>query len=84
MSDWQPMETSPKTGYQRVLLLFSGGEVSVGYWDAYYAESGRGYVLGGTAWIEPCSAERLDLHYDPPVAWMPLPERPPSPTPPSE
>ena len=85
--NWQPIETAPQGGGAdlvtdpawveppRILLLFPGGVVSVGYWDWYYAEGGNGYE-GGTAWIEPCSGERLDRHYGPPTHWQPLPEPP--------
>ena len=75
--EWQTIETAPKnkgTSVVKILLLFAEGQVSVGYWDAYYAEGGRGYK-GGLAWIEPCSGERLDLHYDKPTHWMPLPTK---------
>jgi len=65
---------APETG-ESFLLLFPGGEVSVGYWDAYYAEGGRG-CINGYAWIEPCSAEALDLLYDPHTHWMILPKEP--------
>ena len=57
----------------KILLLFEGGKMSVGYWDWSYAEGGRNYT-GGEAWIEPCSGERLDLHYDQPIGWLPLPK----------
>ena len=85
--EWQPMETAPKGGGAeqvtdpnwvdppRILLLFENKKVSVGYWDWYYAEGGNGYE-GGEAWIEPISAERLDMYYDAPIAWMLLPEPP--------
>ena len=56
----------------KILLFFDDGNISVGYWDAYYAEGGRGYE-GGLAWIEPISGERLDMHYDSPIGWLPLP-----------
>lgn len=74
---WEPIETAPKgTGgdYPHVLLLFSEGEVSVGYWDLYWAEGGFGYN-GSSAWIEPVSGEQLDLHYDEPIGWMELPDK---------
>lgn len=84
LREWQPIETAPKGGGAkfttdpkwieppRILLLFGDGNISVGYWDWYYAEDGNGYA-GGLAWIEPVSGERLDLQYAAPVAWMPLP-----------
>jgi len=87
--EWQPIKTAPKGGGAemttdpawvdppRILLLFGGGEVSVGYWDWYYAECGRGFTGGEeTAWIEPISGEKLALNYDQPVGWMPLPDPP--------
>ena len=70
--DWLPMDSAPTDGgCEIVLLKFDEQTVSVGYWDLYYAECGRGYE-GGLAWIEPCSGERLDLHYDEPIGWMPI------------
>jgi len=82
MNEWQKIETAPKYDDNgetvNVLLLFQGGEVSVAYWDAYYAEGGSGYGHdGGLAWIEPISGERLDLHCGTPTHWMPKPEAPP-------
>lgn len=87
MSEWQPMETAPKgsgpdllvtdpqyVAPPQILLLFEGGDVSVAYWDWYYAEGGHG-CTDGFAWIEPCSGEQLNLHYNEPVGWMPLPGR---------
>ncbi len=65
MDNWKTMETAPKGGGAesvtsinwiqppKILLLFGeyhNSVVSVGYWDAYYAEGGRGYE-GGLAWI---------------------------------
>ena len=82
-TDFNSMESAPKGGGAKmttdpnwveppkILLLFENDKISVGYWDWYYAEGGRGYE-GGEAWIEPCSGERLDLHYDPPIGWLPL------------
>lgn len=84
---WQSIETAPKGGGAdlvtdpayveppRILLRFAGGEVSVGYWDWYYAEGGNG-VTHGIAWVEPISGELLRDHYGPPTGWMPLPEPP--------
>ena len=84
---WQSMDTAPKGGEAemvtdptwveppQILLLFEINKVSVGYWDWYYAEGGSGYE-GGLAWMEPVSGERLDLNYDPPIGWMPLPNPP--------
>lgn len=70
--EWLPIETATKDS-TNILLLFADKEISVGYWDVFYAEGGRGYE-GGLAWIEPVSGERLDMMYDPPIAWMPLPK----------
>jgi hypothetical protein len=82
-SDWVSMDSAPKGGGAdrcddpewieppKILLLFNEGIVSVGYWDWYYAEGGRGYE-GGLAWIEPISGERLDMNYDPPIGWQPI------------
>ena len=84
MMDWQPIETAPKGGGAelvtdpnwveppRILMKFEHGEISVAYWDWYYAEGGAGYS-GGEAWIEPCSGEQLSMHYGTPVSWMELP-----------
>lgn len=74
---WQPMDTAPKPeGVERaprILLRFGDEAVSVAYWDWYYAEGGAGYI-DGFAWIEPCSGDPLNLHYNaPPDGWMPLP-----------
>lgn len=85
---WLPIESAPKgSGLGKlttdpdyvkppsILLLFEEGKIAVGYWDWYYAEGGRGYE-GGLAWISPEAGERLDLHYDAPIGWMPLPAAP--------
>lgn len=75
MTEWQPIETAPLQDGNKVreiLLLFGNGKVSVGYWDAYYAEGGVG-CTHGVAWIEPVSGEQLRDHYDDPVGWMLIP-----------
>ena len=59
----------------KILLLFRGGIQSVGYYDWYYDVSGNGYN-NLSAWISQDSGEQLDLLYDPPTHWMPLPESP--------
>jgi|14_taG_2_1085336.scaffolds.fasta_scaffold102138_3 hypothetical protein len=70
--NWLPMSKAPIDGDgKRVLLKFEDGEVSVGYWDLYYAKGGYGYD-GGLAWIEPVSGERLDVYYGPPTDWLPI------------
>ena len=84
---WQPMDTAPKgngpvddvraPGYiapPKILLKFSDGNVSVAYWDWYYAEGGSGYEGDGhLAWIEPVSGEQVTRHYAKPTHWMPIP-----------
>ena len=62
-------------GSGRVLALFAGGETSVAYRDQYYATGGSGFT-DGFDWVEPCSGELLNLHYDLPTHWMPLPAAP--------
>ena len=81
---WLPIETAPKGGGAartddpewirppRILMRFGGGEVSVAYWDWYYAEGGNG-CTHGVAWVEPVSGEQLCDHYGIPDGWMPLP-----------
>jgi hypothetical protein len=59
---WQPIETAPKD--REVLLLMPSGEQRVGKWST---DSLRGN------WQ---TADGLDLFYDPPTHWMPLPEPP--------
>lgn len=86
-NEWIGMESAPKGGGAElvtddkwieppeILLLFSDGKRSVGYWDWYCAEGGEGYT-GGSAWTDPVSGEQLHLSYDEPIGWMPLPEPP--------
>ena len=70
--DWLPMDSAPTYGdFEVVMLRFEEQTVSVGYWDPYYSKRGSGYD-GGFAWIEPLSGDRLDLHYDEPIGWMPI------------
>jgi hypothetical protein len=85
---WRPIEEAPKGGGAemrtdpkwvdppKVLLLFADGSQSAGYWDWYYAEGGRGYRTGVSAWIEPVSGEQLAMHYDEPTHFHPLPPSP--------
>lgn len=85
MGTWQPIETASKGVWAplvidpqwveppQILLRFAKGEVSVGYWDWYYAEGGSGYTHG-IAWVEPVSGELLRDHYGVPIGWMSLPE----------
>ena len=85
---WQPIETAPKGGKAklvtdaawieppRVLLLFEGGEQVVCTWDWYYSDEGHGHREGVSAWVETVNGEQVDLLYDPPTHWMPLPEPP--------
>ena len=76
---WQPMETAPKDRseknptYPRILLRFDEGQMAVAYWDAYYAEGGHGHEGRWLGWVEPCSGDVVELHYDKPTHWMPLP-----------
>ena len=58
----------------RILLMFAGEQVSVAYWDLYYAPGGRGY-RGLEAWVEPVSGELLQGEYGLPIAWMQIPGR---------
>lgn len=87
-SGWQSMDTAPNGGGAelvtdpkwveppRILIQFGDEAISVAYWDWYYAEGGNG-CTDGFAWVEPCSAEQLNLHYTtPPTGWMPLPAAP--------
>ncbi len=85
--EWKSIETAPKGGGAnrvsspdwveppKILLLFEQGDTSVGYWDWYYAESGRGFN-NISPWVEPCSGDQLSLHYDDPIGWMPIPSQP--------
>ena len=63
-AEWQPIESAPKKS--NILLAFKTGDVSVGYWDAFYA----------VAWVEPVSGELLARHYGDPLLWLPLPAPP--------
>ena len=65
--DWQPIETAPKDGEKRLLLVVDHGEWGDKVWMGLWAD---GWVLSyGKAINEP-------------THWMPLPEAPkPEPTP---
>lgn len=85
--EWQPIETAPKGGgaesvkdpnyvdAPKILLYFGEGVVSVAYWDWSFADGGH-YCSDGFAWLEPCSGDALNMHYNDPTHWMPLPEPP--------
>lgn len=67
--EWLPIESAPKDGTAdpeseppRLLLLFSGGDQAVCYWDGY--------------WVEPCSGEQVSRHYGEPIMWQDLPAPP--------
>lgn len=47
---WQPIEMAPKNA--RRLVGLCEGRVTWVYWDAYYAEGGRGYKPFQTGWVE--------------------------------
>lgn len=85
-ADWQPIETAPKGGGAKMvtdpawieppklLLRFPNEAKVVCHWAWYYAEGGRGYRQGVSAWVESISGEPIALYYDNPTHWMPLPE----------
>jgi len=87
---WQPIEAAPKGNYTEstldpawidpplILLYCPNGthKVVAAHWDWYYSEIGSGYEQGTSAWIEPCTGDRVSLHYDEPTHWMPLPAAP--------
>ena len=68
---WQPMDSAPHDITQ-VLLKYPDGIFSVGYWDDYYAEGGRGFDGHPTAWISSVGGEELHLYYDDPIGWIDL------------
>lgn len=87
---WQPIETASTGSWPsgpedtrdpayvappRVWLLLEDERRCVGYFDAYYAEGGRGYD-GDPPWVEEFSGERVR-----PMRWMPLPAAPVLPAP---
>jgi len=61
---WLSMSIAPKENGKQILLMFENERYSVGYWDIT--------ETGGFAWVEPCSGEKLHLHYDHPIGWKPL------------
>lgn len=85
-SPWLDIATAPLGGGAELvsdqkwveppmILLRFEDNVAIGRWDWYYAEGGAGCV-DGIAWVEPCSGERLTLHYGEPSYWMPIPDGP--------
>lgn len=81
---WQPMSTAPKGGGAErtddpnwvdppmILLKFGSLGVSVASWCHSHAEGGY-YCTDGFAWIEPCSGDPLNQHFDAePDGWLPL------------
>jgi len=55
-----------------ILLHFKDGQVSVGYWDWFYADGGQ-YFNGELPWVESFNNEQLSERYGAPTHWMPLP-----------
>lgn len=81
-SPWRGMDSAPKSGGAErrddpkwvdsghVLMAFTDGEVDVAYHDPYWASQGF------SGWVCASAGERIELHYNAPVAWMPLPIAP--------
>jgi len=83
---WLSMDTAPKGGGGKsindpnwvdppaVLLLYADGNASVGKWDWYYAEGGRGYQAGILAWIDPITGDPIGRFYSgDPIGWLSIP-----------
>jgi hypothetical protein len=66
---WQPIATAPKTFPSTRVLLWADDKIVIGYWDAFYAEGGRGYT-GHSGFVDD-ESEEID-----PTHWMPLPAAP--------
>ncbi len=82
---WQPIETAPKGGGAdmvtdpkwveppKILVYCECGNISVVYWEYYYAKNGHG-CSDGIAWTEPISGEPITGWYKEPTHWMSLPK----------
>lgn len=69
MSEWQPIETAPLNGTS--VLLWQNGRWITGRWRGeHYGEVLR-WDMGN--WQ---SSDGIDLLYQPPTHWMPLPPPP--------
>lgn len=87
---WQPIETAPKGNGDKVddttspdyieppllLLALADGAMSIGRWDWYYSELGRGHIDGVSAWTDDLSGEQLGIYHAEPTHWAPLPDGP--------
>lgn len=73
MSEWQPIDTAPKSPMQELLLLWNGSDYLIGFWV-----TGRGSVKfeGWTTGWE--TSGGYDIGYNPisPTHWAPLPDPP--------
>lgn len=81
-SPWRGMDSAPKSGGAErrddpkwvdsghMLMAFTDGEVDVVYHDPYWVHQGF------SGWVCASAGERIELHYNAPVAWMPLPIAP--------
>lgn len=84
--EWRPMKTAPRGSEDiddtshpdyikppKILLRFGDEDISVAYWDWYYAEGGYG-CTDGFAWISSPGGEPLNLIFSAePDGWLPLP-----------
>lgn len=71
--DWQPIETAPKSGLQR-LLVVRDGRIEFAHWAVMFDDDGK--PSGGWWWTD-----RLIKDREPqPTHWMPLPPAPTSPS----
>ena len=72
MMSWQPIETATKDDSEctRIMAVLRG-EITIVYWDPYYAEGGNGHFPGRSAWVD-----SEGMTGDDPTHWMPLPELP--------
>lgn len=65
---WTPFDVDHTPRNRELLIIGTDGEYHIAYWDAYYAEGGRGYT-GGCGWVT-TEAEQVR-----PVKWCELPPK---------
>lgn len=70
MSNWQPIETAPKTG-ESIILGFAGSDSGEGYWMKWPERNHWGEI----GWFY-ADSDVLCEHPHNPTHWMPLPEPP--------